>query len=170
MRSFSLQECVCEHTCSNDASQWGILPTICTLDVKTLPGSGVGFFSAEQDEHNRHRCLLPFSKTGILEASKYSTGNYSVNCETLHVVTLFSADLRKSLFHISKLFCFFRRNLSLVTIKREATLSSAWFWIGLFRHLTRCLRQKSYCLDHLHLSQGSYMRLCDASSEKLCLL
>lgn len=63
--------------------------------MKKLPGSGAGFFRGES-EHNKHGCLLPFSKTNILKLPfpKYSTGNCSLNFVVLWVVILFSADLR----------------------------------------------------------------------------
>lgn len=149
---------VWEHSCASDASQWGILHTICTVPGKNLSGSSTGFFSDELSITIRDACFLLVKLISWrLLLPKYSTGNYSLNFETWCVITSFSAVLRNC--------CSTSARIAILVLWKEFVTANYKKW-----HLTRHLRQKSYCLDHLHLSQGSYMRHCDASSEKLCIL
>lgn len=149
---------VWEHSCASDASQWGILHTICTVDGKTLSGSSAGFFSDVLNIRGIDACFLLAKLISWRPLfPKYNTGNYCLNFQTWCVIILFSEGVRNCYFTSAR--------ITILLLWKEFVTDNYKK-----RHLTRHLRQKGYCLDHLHLSQGSYMKHCDASSEKLYIL
>ena len=96
-----------EHSCGDDAaSQWGILPTVCIRIWKNCLVLVLAFsvISAEQDEHNRHTCLLPFSKTGILKASISKMQGWKLFTKFWDFMRChsFFSRFEKLLFHVDK--------------------------------------------------------------------
>lgn len=125
---------VWEHSCASDASQWGILHTICTADGKMLSGSSAGFFSDVLSITGIDACFLWVKLISWRPLfPKYNTGNYSLNFETWYVITLFSAAVRN---------CYSTSaGIAILLLWKE-------FVTGNYkkRHLTSHLRQKAIAL------------------------